>query len=159
MSIAIREAVLADAPAIAAVKRAAALRAYGTFATDADLATWLGRRADCDFIAGRIHDQGHDSRFVVATVDGRVVGAGLIRAEGAGGYLADVYCDPPGHGAGTAVVESLLRFAADRGWDRIRCFALADNTAAVRFFTSFGFRATGRQPNSEMSGDLLELTR
>lgn len=158
-TIQLRIARADDAPAAAKVKAAAAVRAYGSFADTAELTAWLRHRADPEFIRRRITGPDPTARFLVAVDGDNIVGAGLIRAEGDDGYLADVYCDPPGTGAGTAIVEALLRHAITAGWANVRCLVLAGNTDAVRFFERFGFHTVDRIPNQEMRGDLLEMVR
>lgn len=153
----VRPATDADVPALAAVKSAAARRGYGPFTTPTQLDGWLAGRATPGFVTGRLTLP--DSLFLVAERGETLLGGGLIRREGDGGYLADVYCDPPGTGAGTAIVTALLAHADTQAWGAVRCFCLAPNAAAVEFFTQFGFTTAGRTPNQELPGDLIEMTR
>lgn len=157
----VRAACLDDAPAVAAVKRAAATRVYAPCFGATALQSWLERRATSEFVAGRISVQGPDSSsaFLVGTRGDVVVGAGLIRREPAGAYLADVYCDPPGSGAGRVIVNRLLDHARTHRWGPVRCFVIADNKDAVVFFTSLGFTAHALTPNVELPGALLEMRR
>jgi len=166
----LRAARLDDAEAVAAVKTAAARRAYGPFTTAEQLDGWLAKRAGAGFIAERIYATcpGTDA-FLVATVPDesggeRVVGAGLVREEqlpdgAVGGFLADVYVDPPGHRVGTTLVQSLLAFADTRSWPQVRCFVRAGNALAQRFFAGHGFVEARREPNEELPGDRIEMVR
>lgn len=160
----LRPARPGDAPAIAAVKAAAARRAYLPFTPEPDLRAWLARRASTGFTADRIWACAAGGAYLVATdTTGRILGAGSVREETGPngkmrGYLADVYVDPPRTGAGSALVGALLDVARERGWASVRCFILAPNQDAVHFFTTCGFTVTGRTPNAELPGDLLEMT-
>lgn len=154
----LRPALAADAAAVARVKRAAAGKAYGGLASEAEVQAWLARRATPAFVADRIAAASRgEGLFLLAELSGQVVGSGLIRPEAGGAYLADLYCDPPQAGVGTALLTALLAHSRAQGWGRVRCFVLGGNPAAERFFTRAGFVLTGRQPNQELTGDLLEL--
>lgn len=164
--IVIRPALAKDSEAIAEVKRLSATAAYGHFTTDEELASWLAKRADVDFIRDRIETINEDSAglVLVAELDGTIVGAGLVKKErlrGASadtGYLADVYVYPMSSGVGGKIVSTLLLYSASK-WSSVRCFVLGSNKTAVDFFLSQGFEETGRQANQELPGDLVELHR
>ena len=158
MTLLVRPAVPADVDAITATKRRAATRAYAPLHGMPAVTTWLQRRATPAFTHTRVTATGPTCRLLVAERDGALVGAGLIRREGDGAYLGDLYCDPPGTGAGTALIRQLLSVADAAAWGDVRCFVISGNRAAD-FFSAHGFAERTRQDNAELPGQLIEMVR
>jgi GNAT superfamily N-acetyltransferase len=70
--------------------------------------------------------------------------------------LFTLYVDPDhwGEGTGTALLEALESWAADRGAERLVCSALAGNTVAVAFLESRGFERV-REVEAEVGGETV----
>lgn len=90
------------------------------------------------------------NRFLVAEIDGRVVGAinvhlgAGLRAHSASFGMA-VLSEFQGRGVGTALLEAVLDLADNwYGLDRVELGVYADNAAAVRLYERFGFVIEGR---------------
>lgn len=91
------------------------------------------------------HDDAH---VVVGSIDGTVVGYGVVRIEdlGAGGLLgviSDLYTDPGarGVGIGEAVMDELLAWCRGRGCFGVDSVALPGDRHTKNFFESFGLVA------------------
>ena len=76
---------------------------------------------------------------VLATVDGVPAGTGRILADGRIGRMA-VLAAYRGHGVGRAVLDALLRIAAERGLRETWCSA---QISASGFYERAGFEAEG----------------
>lgn len=157
----VRPATEKDAAALSAIKHAAAHRAYTFHAGRAAVTAWLDKRGSVEFIRDRI--TAPKTLFLVAEhhtgTATTLLGGGLIRREPGHSYLSDVYADPPGLGAGTALVRELLDHAARSHWGPTRCFVIAANLPARAFFTGLGFGIVDVVPNPELPGNLVEMRR
>jgi GNAT superfamily N-acetyltransferase len=77
----------------------------------------------------------------VAMEAGRPVGLLTFRGDGPRAVeLTAIVAEPPGHGHGTALLESLVRSAAGGGATRIRVVTTNDNLGAIAFYQRRGFR-------------------
>jgi amino-acid N-acetyltransferase len=85
----------------------------------------------------------HFPHFLVARVDGRVIGAVGIERYGVSALLRSLAVAPEyrGQGLGRALVERLLQEAQEQGVKRI--FLLTET--APEFFPKFGFRRVARE--------------
>lgn len=80
-------------------------------------------------------------RGLVATEAGHPVGLLTFRDDGpAAVELTAIVAEPSGRGSGTALLESLVRSAADDGATRIRVVTTNDNLDAIAFYQRRGFR-------------------
>jgi len=79
--------------------------------------------------------------YVVAEVDGRLVGYAGLRVVGAEADVQTVAVAPDlrGHGLGRRLVEDLLATAARRGGSRALLEVRADNAPAIALYESLGF--------------------
>lgn len=83
-------------------------------------------------------DPAHETRGLVAELDGSLVGLGHFRRfarpidGGSGIYLDDLFTSQAarGHGAGTAILHRLAEIARDEGATLVRWITAADNTTA-----------------------------
>jgi len=82
-----------------------------------------------------------DLRAVVARLEGRVVGVGLVSIEDdfAGVFDVVTHVDHARRGIGTAVVSALLRRAWERGARHAYLQVSADNRPALALYRAFGF--------------------
>jgi predicted GNAT family N-acyltransferase len=71
--------------------------------------------------------------------DGTPIGCGRLLPDGHIGRMA-VLADWRGHGVGTALLETLLAIAGERGFERVRLHA---QTRAMPFYARFGFAPVG----------------
>ena len=58
--------------------------------------------------------------------------------EGGGAAVVVLAADPPGRGAGTALLAALEALGRVRDWERLRLFTTNDNTAALAFYQRRG---------------------
>lgn len=133
-----RLAVVADAPAIAAIYNEGIDSRGATFET-----------------AHRTIDQieawfGGPHPIVVVTAEDRVVGfaaASVYRPRECYAGIAEfsVYVDPTcqGRGAGRLAMEALSREAADRGYWKLLSRVFVENVASRRLLAACGFREVG----------------
>jgi len=87
---------------------------------------------------GRVH---HPARLpgLVAWEAGRRAGALSFREEPGGAEVVLVVGEPPGRGAGSALLDGLCALGAERGWARLRLLVTNDNTSALRFYQRRGW--------------------
>lgn len=91
---------------------------------------------------GWLMDPDHDTRCLIATVDGVPVGLGHYRSfarpidGGRGLYLDDLFTSPEarGSGAGSAILARLAEIARDEGASLVRWITAADNATARRLY-------------------------
>lgn len=91
-----------------------------------------------DTVWGWLMDADHESRALVAELDGRLLGLGHFRRfsrpiDGAHGlYLDDLFTSPDarGTGAGTAILHRLAEIARDEGASLVRWITADSNTTA-----------------------------
>jgi len=76
---------------------------------------------------------------LVAWEGGEHCGALSYREEPGGAEVVLLAADPPGRGAGSALLAALEALGRARGWERLRLATSNDNTAALRFYQSRGW--------------------
>ncbi|WP_155351737.1 ribosomal protein S18-alanine N-acetyltransferase [Acrocarpospora pleiomorpha] len=118
-----------DIAAVVAVERA-------TFPIDA----WTE-----GMLRGELADQPRTRHYLVAEVDGRIVGyAGLaVAADQADVQTIAVYAEHRRAGIGSQLLTALLAEATRRGATKIFLEVRADNPPAQTMYTTFGFEAYG----------------
>ena len=89
-----------------------------------------------------------DREVAVGTIDGTVVGYGLVRVERLGdgsllGVLDDIYVDPGARsiGVGEALMDHLIAWCRAHGCFGVDSLALPGDRATKNFFESFGLVA------------------
>jgi [ribosomal protein S18]-alanine N-acetyltransferase len=87
--------------------------------------------------------------FLVAELDGRVVGHGVLWWVGEEGELANIAVDPQVRRAGVAraLLDELVDRARREGVEQIFLEVRVSNDAAFRLYRSLGFREVGRRRN------------
>jgi ribosomal protein S18 acetylase RimI-like enzyme len=169
----LREATPEDADAIAAVAADAWWAACASALSADAVRTALADLYDEAFLAEVAAEAAEEEefRFLVAVTGGEgdegtgdsdegereVVGfASAAREWTDEAELFTLYVDPDhwGEGAGTALLEALESWAADRGAERLVCSALAGNTVAVTFLESRGFERV-REVEAEVGGETV----
>ena len=109
-----------------------------------------------DTVWSWLHDEQHETRGLIAEIDGRPVGIGHFRtfarpSEGATGiYLDDLFTaeEARGTGAATAILHRLADIARDEGASLVRWITADSNATARRVYD----RVT--QPTSWVTYDL-----
>ncbi|GAA1009196.1 ribosomal-protein-alanine acetyltransferase [Acrocarpospora pleiomorpha] len=126
---ALRQMTEQDIAAVVAVERA-------TFPIDA----WTE-----GMLRGELADQPRTRHYLVAEVDGRIVGyAGLaVAADQADVQTIAVYAEHRRAGIGSQLLTALLAEATRRGATKIFLEVRADNPPAQTMYTTFGFEAYG----------------
>ncbi|RDI98399.1 GNAT family N-acetyltransferase [Dyella solisilvae] len=129
-SVHIRKANIDDAPAVFAIRREAILAQCRDHYPPGDLAIWTSGELSAAF-AARVADQ-----FLVALVDGQVVGSGMIDLST--GKIDAVFVHPAcmRHGVGRAVMEHLETLARGAGLPAIH---LESTLNAAPFYRAQGF--------------------
>jgi RimJ/RimL family protein N-acetyltransferase len=162
----LREATPEDADAIAAVATDAWWAACASALSADAVRTALADLYDEAFLAEVAAEaaQEEEFRFLVAVTDEEgendddaVIGFASAAREWADETeLFTLYVDPDhwGEGTGTALLEALESWAADRGAERLVCSALAGNTVAVAFLESRGFERV-REVEAEVGGETV----
>jgi len=97
-------------------------------------------------------------RYVVDDEGGRIVGYGGVRAV-QGGSDADIQtiaitAEGRGRGRGRALLDELLRSAAERGAREVFLEVRADNPVAAALYRSEGFAEIGRRPRYYQPDDV-----
>ena len=84
--------------------------------------------------------------FLVAEVDGRVVGAGLGGYDGHRGWVYHLAVHPQARrrGIGRALVEALEDALRERGCPKLNLQVRADNAAVQGFYEALGYRVEPR---------------
>jgi GNAT superfamily N-acetyltransferase len=89
-----------------------------------------------------------DHRVVAGTLDGTVVGYGLVRTERLGdgsllGVIDDIYVDPGARavGLGEAMMDHMLGWCREQGCFGVDSLALPGDRHTKNFFESFGLVA------------------
>jgi ribosomal protein S18 acetylase RimI-like enzyme len=112
-----------------------------------------------------------DAVLLVAESDGRLVGMVLLLPgrdrDGAGdlvpglSHLTGLAVRPESQrsGVGSALLDTALREAADRGATRVTLWTAEDNTAARRLVASRGFAPTGRSAHDRAGTVMLHFER
>jgi N-acetylglutamate synthase-like GNAT family acetyltransferase len=87
---------------------------------------------------GRVHRPVELPGFV-ATEAGRTAGLATYRVDGDECELVTIDADPPGRGAGSALVAAVAAAARDLGCRRLWLVTTNDNLRALRFYQRRGF--------------------
>ncbi len=153
MSLAIRDAVLADLPLIASLIRELAEYEKLTHEVRFD-ETELGR-----YLFG---EQPY-AEVLIGELDGDPQGFALFfpnfsTFEGKPGiYLEDLFVRPAarGNGLGKALIASVAALAAERGCARFEWSVLDWNTPSIRFYESIGARMQGEWRIMRVEGAAL----
>lgn len=89
-----------------------------------------------------------DHEVAVGTIDGAVVGYGIVRTERLGddsilGVIDDIYVDPDARsvGVGEALMDHLIAWCRAQGCFGVDSLALPGDRATKNFFESFGLVA------------------
>ena len=87
-----------------------------------------------------------DDLLLVATRDGRVVGAVALGYDGVRGWIYHLAVDPESrrHGIGTALMRAAEERLRARGCPKINLQILADNDAVVAFYARLGYAVEPR---------------
>jgi ribosomal protein S18 acetylase RimI-like enzyme len=85
---------------------------------------------------------------VVAERDGRIAGVLTYVRDGDVLEIVTIDADPPGAGAGTALVEAAAAAAREQGCRRLRLTTTNDNLDALRFYQRRGFRLVALRPGA-----------
>jgi GNAT superfamily N-acetyltransferase len=91
-----------------------------------------------------------DARLVVGTIDGAVIGFGVVVVETLRtgrrlGVVTDLFVEEEGRavGVGEALIGALLRFCTESGCDGVDAWALPGHRDTKNFFEESGFSARG----------------
>ncbi|GAA2780984.1 GNAT family N-acetyltransferase [Crossiella cryophila] len=133
------ELAVADWPRWRELRLAALTEAPQAFGTnlaewlEVPAARWEGRLAEADL-------------NLVAELDGRDAGMVSATLAGAGtAKLRSMWVAPfaRGRGVGDALIEAVVRWAAERGAHRVTLDVMADNESAAALYRRHGFVETG----------------
>jgi ribosomal-protein-alanine N-acetyltransferase len=141
----IRPATVADVPAIADLE----LDNLGADAWSESLVA-AGVRGELPTIT-----------YLVAEVDGRVVGHAVASVVAEIAELQRMAVDPPHRrtGLATALLEGVLTLARGGGADRLLLEVREDNTAAIAFYEAAGFEELDRRPRYYRDGATAVVLR
>jgi GNAT superfamily N-acetyltransferase len=149
----VRPAQAADVDAVVSVGQLAWPATYTPLAgadyVERGLATWWSRDGILRSIeAGNV---------TVAELDGEIVGMTGIEPGAEARFLWKLYVRPAdqGHGAGTALLNDVLRRARDDGAGTVRLEYLDGNDRAARFYQGKGFVPLGREPDPDGGPDSI----
>jgi RimJ/RimL family protein N-acetyltransferase len=125
---------------------------YGLDATfEASMATRLGALAARGWPGPR-------EGLWVAEDDGRPVGTVTLTDEGDGlAQLGHFLLEPQHRGAGTGrrLVEEVLSFARDAGYERVQLFTFSELKAAARLYRAAGFEPVHAEPSHRWGRELV----
>lgn len=141
----VRQAEIADASALAEIKRTIEDRTYASFGTAEEHR--LGLEAFCStaYVEGMIGDP--RTTVLVAEHHGNPIGLAALSKGDECDQLHAVYALEAGRGVGLMLVATAARVALRRGQGAMCCEIFENNTNAVRFFTRLGFRSDGERPS------------
>lgn len=146
MALAVRDAVEADIPAIAAIYAAEVRDFVNTYEYDAPDEAEMLRRMRA------VLDGGYP--YLTAELDGEIAGyayAGSFRSRAAYRWVVEnsvyVAADAQGHGLGAALLEKLIAECEARGFRQmIAVIGEPTNAASIRLHERFGFHHVGTFP-------------
>lgn len=143
-TLSLRPATPADAAAVAAI--------WNPIIRDTTVTFWPTER-DHDQIASIIADRVRTHTFLVALIDGAVVGFATYKQfRDGGGYARSmehtVYIAPvaKGHGAGRTLLNAVEDHARQAGHRLMIGAITADNADSVRFHARMGYSEWGKIP-------------
>lgn len=148
MTLTLRPATPADAPALARLGADSFVAKFGHLYRPEDLAGFLAESHGEATVAGQIADPG--MRVMLAERDGRLAGfCKLVMACGwpehargqRGIELKQLYTDAAatGQGIGARLMERALEEAARFGADEIQLSVYSENPGAQKFYARYGF--------------------
>jgi ribosomal protein S18 acetylase RimI-like enzyme len=151
VSVILRAAVPADAPALAKLGKESFIAAFGHLYTPKDLTAFLEKVHSIQAVAQEISDPTLTYRLASDSPDGALTGYGKLRypssyadlAEGTNPIeLGQLYTDPTrtGQGIGAALMEWAIDEARSRGCDSMVLSVWSENLGAQRFYQRYGFR-------------------
>jgi len=148
--VTIREATIADTPAIARVHRSSARGLGRTHYTPEEIETWAG-----SITPERYLPSIEENYVVVAVEQGEIVGWGQLNAEKS--EIVAVYVTPAraGAGIGRALLTHLEEVASNLG---CRTLSLWSSLNAVRFYQRYGYQVTERSVD-KLSDDEIPAVR
>jgi GNAT superfamily N-acetyltransferase len=147
----VRDAIAADARAIAEIN-AAGWRAAYRGVIDQDRLDGIPVKAWAREIARNLDDLAPGSFSLVAELDGRVAGSCFVVAPARDGDLGPdvaelvaIYVDPTlwGQGIGRALIEEATGRATRQGFSEMSLWTLRDNHPAQSFYEKLGFSPDG----------------
>lgn len=166
--IRVREARVADAPAMADVNAAGWRVGYRGLVPPHYLERLPVRRWRREMGEGLRSPRG-DSFTRIAELDGDFAGYCFVAAPGREesddsrlAELVALYIDPEGwgRGAGRALLDAVLAEAARLGYEEIVCWTFEGNERALRLYRAGGFEPDGaRRPFSPTGTPTLRLRR
>jgi len=117
-----------------------------------------------EYTATRLFGSAPDHHYLVAVVDGQVVGQlGLDVEPGArrrdvGKFGMAVHDDYQGQGVGSALLAAMIELADNwLGLRRIELEVWADNARAIHLYEKFGFETEGRgRQYARRAGELID---
>jgi len=149
----VRPAVEADGEAIGEAHAESWLAAYGEIFDPAFLtAAAEGRRAGWPRLIGGLLVP--PNRFLVGTLDGRVVAFGHAAPtdERSIAEIVGFYCHPAAWGSGVAAaLMTQLCHELDNEFERVVLWTLRDAARARRFYEKSGFDLTGRERSESLT--------
>ena len=146
--VTLRPALLADAPALAALGRDSFIAKFGPMYRPDDLAAFLAEQHSPQIVAGQLADPVY--RVVLAEREGTLAGYCKLvlvcgwpeHARGSNPIeLKQLYTAPgaTGGGIGSALMDWALAKAHAEGADEIQLSVFSGNTDAQRFYHRYGF--------------------
>jgi GNAT superfamily N-acetyltransferase len=137
-SVQIRKAVPADTPSIREVHVAAGKGPDSLERNNANVLKWLDSRVPDDYLAEMQREQ-----FVIAELDGQIVGFGALVLEKA--EISSVYVDPAHlrEGIASAMVAAMEQIAAQHG---LAALELQAAGGALTFYEKQGFSYVSEPP-------------
>lgn len=164
----IRLATEADIPAMIEGHAKSWRDTYGTLLPAALIENVVAARdARAERWRTRLADDASPGAFLVAEVDGRVVGlatTGPSRdddADEATGEVYSIYLDPDviGRGVGRTLFAAAVADLVSRGFSRGTLWVLTGNARARRFYEAAGWRPDGATKRDVRADGTLEETR
>lgn len=151
MSVILRPADSADAPALARLGHESFVAAFGHLYSPENLAAFLKQVHSPEVVAGEIADPTLTHRLATDERDGGLIGYCKLRqpchyeefTRAANPIeLGQLYSDPArtGEGIGAALMDWALDEARARGCDAILLSVWSENFGAQRFYQRYGFR-------------------
>ncbi len=103
------------------------------------------------------------TRYVVAEMDGEILGYCGIQMVGGEGYITNVAVKPQHRkqGIGIKILEFLLNFSRTEGLEFVTLEVRESNLPAINLYKKMGFGEVGKRPNfyRDPKEDALLLTR
>ncbi len=160
--LAIRPAVMDDAPVLADLGARTFRDGFGPENTEADMTAYLRRSFSPEIQAREITDPA--SRFLIGHIDGSAVGYARLKLGAAPTCVSGIrpveiarfYADTAwiGKGVGAQLMAACLDEARGLGRDVIWLGVWERNPRAIAFYSKWGFRGVGEQ--EFMLGDDLQ---